>query len=82
MIIVEIKVPALGEVYDFQLDEKQPVEKLLGEICEILCKKTKSDIKDQRNAWMLFSMSQKRELNPKSTLSQNGISEGDLLLLV
>ena len=84
MIIVEITVPSLDKKYDFQLDEHTSLSQLQMEICEVLCKKTGSPTADTKltEGFLLASMEQKRVLDPKKTLAENGIIEGSHLIML
>lgn len=81
MILVDIYVPSLDKTYDFQVDEKAPVESLIVEITEMIANETRSPRKGD-GKFYLCSMDQQRILSGKSTLAECKIRNGCRLMLV
>lgn len=82
MILVEIYVAAFNEKYDFELDENAEINQIIGEICEMLSKKTKEPIPAVIRNFMLCSMDNKEVLAGEKTLYQSHIRDGNCLILV
>jgi hypothetical protein len=82
MILVEVYVPVLDQTDDFELDESVPVSQIVAELVEMLSKKTKSKIPEMMDEFLLCSLDYNEPLNAKRTLSENGIKDGQTLLLV
>ena len=81
MILVDIYVPSLDAVYDFQLDENTPVKAVTTEIGEMLGKKFKVPARSE-SRFVLCSFEQKNILPGEKTLHMCGIRNGSRLLLV
>lgn len=82
MILVDIYVPALGNVYDFQLDEDEKVNIIVEEIGELIGQKEHCQIVGDISELMLCSRDNRIILSPNSTLSELGIHNGNSLILV
>lgn len=80
MIIVEIKIPVLKDTLDFQLDENVPIRKLIEEINGIMSKRYAADMQAQTSGFVMCS--DKSILDMDGTLLQNGVREGDTLMLL
>ena len=81
MIAIDVRVPYLGQTYDFSLDEAAPIASLLDEIVNMVCRKEHLPIPSSTNGLSLFSLKQARALPPISTLSHEGIDAGQSLIL-
>lgn len=82
MILVDIYVPAVGNVYDFRLDEEEKVGAIVEEIGELIGQKEHCTIKGDINGLMLCSKAQRRILPRGMSLAELGIRDGSSLLLV
>lgn len=82
MILVEVYIPVLDEKDDFELDENVPVLQVTAELVEMLCKKTKSKLPDRLDTILLCSMEAKEILDSRRTLYENGIRDGQTLMIV
>ena len=82
MILVDIYVPALGNVYDFQLDEDEKVNIIVEEIGELIGQKEHCQIVGNISELMLCSRDNRIILSPNSTLAELGIHNGNSLILV
>lgn len=82
MILVDIYVPAVGNVYDFQLDEEEKVSVIIEEIGELIGQKEHCQIVGDIKSLMLCWQKEQKILSPDLTLSLAGIRNGDSLLLV
>ena len=82
MILVDIYVPSVDAVYDFQLDENTPVRAVTTEIGEMLGKKFKVPMQPGAQRFVLCSFEQKAILPGEKTLFMCGIRNGSRLLLL
>lgn len=81
MVMVDVEVPALDRVYDFELEK----EALTGELTEkivTLIVQNSGLLKEQSEELYLYALQQEKILNPKMTLKQQGIQNGDRLVLI
>ena len=74
MIAVDVRVPYLGQTYDFTLDEAVPIASLIDF-------KERWLIPASTNGLTLFALKQARALPPASTLSREEIDAGQSLIL-
>lgn len=82
MILVDIYVPAVGNTYDFQLEEEEKVCTLIEEIGELIGQKEHSRITGDSNEFMLCFCKGKKILSKNMTLAASGVQNGDSLLLL
>ncbi len=93
MILVDVQIPAMDRVYDFELDEgltagilTQDIETLVLKR-ENLMNRTASEAKQglaenlSRDSF-LYSMRQESILKREETLKQQGVRDGDRLILI
>ena len=82
MINVDIYVPPMNHTYNFNLDEESPIQDLIDEIAELICKKEHSELGGDSKGFVLASLDQDICLNPGNCLREYSIKNGDQLLLV
>lgn len=82
MILVDIYVPALDKVYDFQVDETIQTGKIIMEIAEMISNDVKSEKDFGAGKLLLCSMEQEKILEKNKSLQEYGIKNGFRLLLV
>ncbi len=82
MINVDVYIPSMDEVLDFQIDEDVMVSQVVNEMVEILAKRTREEIPSGQDAFMLVLVKEKRVLPRILTLQQCGVINGDRLMLV
>lgn len=82
MILVDIYIPAIDEVYDFELDEKSKIQYIMSEIIEMIAKQTKSSNPGRVEEFMLYDMSRAIAFRRDETLEAYGIQTGAKLMLV
>lgn len=81
MILVDIQVPMLDGVYDFELDEKLKAGELLEDILMLVIGEEKCS--QSKGAGMaLYAVRQERILNLEKTLQYQGVRDGDRLILI
>lgn len=82
MILVDIYVPAVGNVYDFQLEEEEKISTIIEEIGELVGQKEHCKAAGDIGRLMLCSRKGEMVLPKGLTLAAAGITNGDSLLLV
>lgn len=82
MILVDIYVPAVGNVYDFQLDEDEKIGAIVEEIGELIGQKEHCQIVGDMGELMLCSKGDKQILSKNMTLAASGIQNGSSLILL
>lgn len=82
MILVDVYLPSIDDSYDFMLDENVAVEKVIAEISEMVSKKVKSPMLENTGDFMMCSMDKDKILDGNRTLHENGIRDGNRLMLV
>ena len=82
MILVDIEVPSVNTIYDFQLSETVPVGIVIDEIAEMVGQKEQCTIVGEIEGLELADIKKSRFLNKELSLNDNGIHTGDRLLLV
>ena len=82
MILVDIYVPAVGNVYDFQLDEDEKIGAIVEEIGELIGQKEHCQIVGDMDELMLCSREDKQILSKNLTLAASGIQNGNSLILL
>lgn len=82
MILVEVDVPALGRIYDMELDENVRAEVLIREIVTVICQKEHCQCFEDRARIGLYSRDGACRLELERTLPENGVKDGHCLILV
>lgn len=82
MILVDIYVPAVGNVYDFQLDEDEKVSTIIEEIGELIGQKEHCRMVGEISELMLCFQKKGMILSKNTTLAASGVRNGDSLILV
>ena len=82
MILVDIYIPAVDRVFDFELDEKAKIQYIMSEIIEMIAKETKSSNLGKVEDFLLYDMSRAIVFRRDETLEAYGIQTGSKLMLV
>ncbi|MBR1692809.1 MAG: hypothetical protein IJ711_08555 [Lachnospiraceae bacterium] len=82
MIMVDIYFPAVDQTYSLRLDENVKILSLIQEIGEMMCKKYRSSPEATTDRFMLCSLQKNRVLPNHTTLAENGIRNGERLMMV
>lgn len=82
MILVDIYVPSVDKVYDFQLNEHTPISAVIEELSEMIGQKERSPLYGNASELMLCDKSSGRIMHKSDTLSSAGITTGRTLILV
>ena len=81
MIMVDIYIPALDEIFNVELQDECLVKEVVEEISGMMCKKYKTSYKSA-NGYVLCSMDTRQILQNNKKLSFYEIKNGSRLLLV
>ena len=81
MIMVDIQVPVLDQIYDFELEEDWQTGMVLEDILILIAQNAGVSI-EEREAVQLYSMVQEQILKRGKTLRQQNIRDGDRLILI
>lgn len=79
-IAVTVKVPALGNTYEFMVPDCMTVKNILELMVRIIS--SEFGVSNKSNDIMLFDMSDKTALPPEFSFDQLGISDGAKLLMI
>ncbi|MFR6171111.1 MAG: hypothetical protein ACLUJN_06185 [Blautia sp.] len=82
MILVDIYVPVLDEVYDFYADENTEAGLFIEEAAEMICQKEQCPLKGKPEDLTLWRCSGRYRIGKGQTLQEAGIKAGERLLLV
>ncbi len=82
MILVDIYMPALGNFYDFQLDETESVGTIIEEIGGMVAQKEHCRMEGDISGLMLCLRGQNRILSKEVTLAETGVGNGSSLILL
>lgn len=81
MILVDIQIPVLAEIYDFALDEEARISEVLEEILEVTARKENISVEDEERM-QLFALRQESLLDKNGSLREQGVEAGDRLVLI
>lgn len=82
MLLVEVVVPSQGKRCDFELEESVPVQVLVKEMVAVLCQKEYGQSSQGKGGFSLYSQELQQRLAPSGTLQENGIKNGQRLILL
>lgn len=82
MILVDVFVPSVDNVYDFQLDEDVKIGMLVEEIGEMVCQKEHCRLEGNIEKLLLCSLDNREILAKNTTLAECGIKTGAKLMLL
>ena len=81
MIVVDVLVPVTGKTYDFTIDENVPVQTVTDDIVDLIIQK-EGYVNQSGSDMQLFSHEKRSALETWQTLAENGVKNGDKLILV
>ncbi|MDD6492938.1 MAG: EsaB/YukD family protein [Firmicutes bacterium] len=81
MILIDVQIPVLDRIYDFELDEDSMAGVLMEEIIALISKKEHLTVNEGKEMY-LYSLGQENVLKNDRTLRQQGICDGDRLILI
>ena len=82
MILVEITVPSTDGTYEFKLNEDVLVSMVIDELCSVISEKERCDMPANADSFVLFSADKGVMLSKTLTLYENGVINGDRLILI
>lgn len=82
MIVVDVAVPSVEQVYDFALDENAQIALVIEEIAGMISQKERCVLCGSRDELLLCTYGGKAVLDRRATLKESGIVTGSRLLLV
>ncbi|MBQ6787679.1 MAG: hypothetical protein IJO85_08155 [Lachnospiraceae bacterium] len=82
MILVDVFVPSVDNVFDFQLDEDVKIGMLVEEIGEMICQKEHSHLDGKMEKLLLCSLDNRQILPKNVTLAECGVKTGGKLMLL
>lgn len=82
MINVDVYVPALDRIYNFNLDEESKISVLIEEISELICKKEHSSLDGMKDRFIMGSIDEKVSFNSGYSLREYSVKSGEKLILV
>lgn len=82
MIMVDVFVPVLNNQYNFKLNDECPIGMVIEEIADMVAQKERTQLVGDKNKLELCVKKDKRMLSKKKTLSECGIENGSLLMLI
>ena len=82
MILVDIYVPSVDKVYDFQLNENTSISTVIDELSEMVGQKERSPLYGSSSELILCDKSSGQIIHRNGTLSSSGITTGSTLILV
>lgn len=82
MILVDVYVPSMDRVYNFNLDEDSSIQVIIDEISDLICKKEHSTLEGEQERFVMGSIDQCINFLPTCSLREYQIHNGDRLILV
>lgn len=82
MILVDIYVPSVDQIYNFNLSEDISIAVIVNEIIGMISQKEQTMLNGNQNDMNLYSIRDKRILPRDNTLLDCGIMTGSYLMLV
>ena len=81
MINVDVYVPSLDRVYNFNLDEELKLSVLIEELSELICKKEHSLLEGEKERFIMGSIDQRLNFNSEYSLKEYSVKNGERLIL-
>ena len=81
MIIINVEIPIMGKVYDFQIDENVPLYEAQEEIAEMICRRQQCRLNGQEHRLILWDKKRNLMLRREGTALENGLETGSELLM-
>lgn len=82
MILIDIYVPALDQIYDFRVEECCTAAMILKEVCEMIQQKEQIPTASAESGAVLFDSHTRRMLPPDQTLEECFVKDASRLILV
>ena len=81
MVMIDVEVPALDRVYDFELAKETVAEEITAKIVTLILQNSGLR-KSGAEEFCLYGLRQAKILNPDLTLMEQGVQSGDRLVLI
>ncbi len=81
MILVDLYVPMLDRVYDFELDEETQTERLTEDMLVLIMEQEQLTCKNRKDM-RLYAQGCETMLEPEKTLKEQGVCAGERLILI
>ena len=81
MIMVDIQVPMLDRVYDFELDEEKKTQELVEEIVSLVEERERLQPFEKKEMY-LYALRQECVLRRNEGLAVQNVKNGDRLILI
>lgn len=82
MVFVEVELPVFEQVYDFKVEQREKVRKVLFDMITKICQKENCNMEEDWELVLLWNVDQKRILPRDWTIAECGIENGTRLLLI
>lgn len=82
MVFVEVELPVFEQVYDFKVEQREKVRKVLFDMITKICQKENCNMEGDWELVLLWNVDQKRILPRDWTIAECGIENGTRLLLI
>lgn len=82
MVLVDIYVPSVDQIYNFNLSEDIGISAIINEIIGMISQKEQTSLDGDQDGLNLYSVRDKRILPRGNTLSDCNIKTGSYLMLV
>lgn len=82
MINVDVFVPSMDRLYNFNLDEDSKISVLIEEISELICIKENSSLDGRKEHFVMGSIDEQLNFNPQYCLREYSVKNGEKLILV
>lgn len=81
MVLLDIQVPAIDRIYDFELDEEIQIGELLKKIVQMI-KEKEEIVTDKEEKLYLYAFQSEKVLRESDSLKQQGVKSGETLFLI
>ena len=81
MILVDVQIPSLDKVYDFELDEEMKAGELTQKIAQMAAQK-EGLVYEPEDKLYLYALRREEVLDERKTLRQQEIGAGERLILI
>lgn len=82
MILVDIYVPSVDQIYNFSLSEDIGISAIINEIIGMISQKEQTELYGSQNDLNLYCIKDKRILPRENTLLECNVMTGSSLMLV
>lgn len=80
MLVIDVEIPDLGQVYEFELNEEKKTGRLIKEMIGIIALKEGKQVSGEEQM-LLYAYRSESILQKELTLKEQGIRNGEKLVL-